>query len=181
MSNTLPNDPLAVLRHIEDACRTCAAGLPHKVETAREWSGIAFRIGSRELVASLGEVVEILEYPQLSFIPGTCSWVRGMANIRGNLMPVIDLAGYLHGALAPLTERTRVLAIEYNDVYTGLVVDEVLGMRHFLNQEFTDEDAVIEDYLRPYTRHGFRRGDDYWTVFSLYALADTPQFLQTAV
>ena len=175
------NDPLAILKHIEDACRSCAVGLPHKLETASEWSGITFRIGSRNLVTPLGEVVEILEYPQLSFVPGTRSWVRGMANIRGNLMPVIDLAGYLHGTLAQLTERTRVLAVEYNGVYTGLVVDEVLGMRHFLNQEFTDEDVAIEDYLQPYTRHGFRRGDDYWAVFSMYALADTPQFLQAAV
>lgn len=181
MGNTATAEPLALLRQIENACRASSAGLPDPVETANEWSGIAFRLGARKLLTPLGEVVEVLEYPELATIPGTRPWLRGLANIRGRLMPVVDLAGYLHGTPTRLTAKTRVLVIEHNDLYTGIVVDEVMGMRHFLNREYTTEDHPVEDYLRPYTRHGFLRGDGYWAVFSLFALAGTPQFLQAAV
>lgn len=180
MSNTTASEPLALLRQIEEACRASSADLSYKAETTSEWSGIAFRAGSRKLLTPLGEAVEILEYPELATIPGTRPWVCGLANVRGKLMTVVDLASYLHGTPTRLTGKTRVLAIEHNDLYTGIVVDEVMGMRHFLNREYTTEEHAVEDYLRPYIRHGFKRTDEYWAVFSLFALAETPQFLQAA-
>jgi twitching motility protein PilI len=60
-------------------------------------------------------------------------------------------------------------------------VDEVLGLKHFTDDEYSEDDAGIDDHLKPYIRNGYRRGDQVWAIFSLYALAEAPQFLQTAV
>jgi twitching motility protein PilI len=155
--------------------------MERQVETTIEWSGIAYRLGNNLLVSRLGEVVEILEFPELSMIPLTQPWVRGIANVRGNLLPVIDLNGYLHGRVTEVTSRTRVLVIDFEGIYSGLVVDEVLGLKHFTDDEYCEEDAGTDDYLQPYIRNGYRRGDQIWAIFSLYALAEAPQFLQTAV
>jgi twitching motility protein PilI len=174
-------DPFLLLKGIEDACRRCSAGLPQKMENAGEWSGIAFRIGRNNLVTPLEEVAEILEYPELSGVPGTRPWVRGIANIRGNLLTVIDLNGYLDGCMTVLTNRTRLLVVDHNGVSSGLVVDEVSGLKHFMHAEFCEDDVCTAAYLKPYTRYGFRRGESCWGLFSLYTLADTPQFLQVAV
>ena len=181
MEDTDKTDPVALLRKIEESCRTCSHGLPHKQEQSSEWSGIAFRIGKTGLVTPLGEVVEILEYPELTPVPMTREWVRGIANIRGSLLPVIDLTAYLNRTPTKLTARTRVLVIDHNEIYTGLVVDEVLGMKHFMNNEYVSSEAVLEDFLQPYTRDGFLRGENYWALFSLHILAEAPQFLQAAV
>jgi len=175
-----PTDPLGLLREIEERCRSCSSGLPHKQEAASEWSGIAFRIGKTNLVTPMGEVIEILEFPELTAVPLTQPWVRGMANIRGSLLPVIDLTGYLNGSMTKLTPRTRVLIVDHNGVYTGLVVDEVLGMKHFMNDEYVVGESV-EGFLKPYTQSGFQSGNKYWGLFSLHALAELPQFLQAAV
>jgi twitching motility protein PilI len=103
-----------------------------------------------------------------------------MANIRGSLLPVIDLSGYLNGSMTKITARTRILVVDHNDVFTGLVVDEVLGMKHFMNDEFVSG-AAVEEFLRPYTQSGFQSGEQYWGLFSLHALAEMPQFLQVAI
>jgi len=174
-------DPVSLLREIEQLCLASTTGMERQVETTIEWSGIAFRVGNNLLVSRLGEVVEILEFPELSSIPLTQPWVRGIANVRGNLLPVIDLNGYLNGRVTDVTSRTRVLVIDHEGLYSGLVVDEVLGLKHFTDEEFCVDDAGIDAYLQPYVRNGYRRGDQIWAIFSLLALAEAPQFLQTAV
>ncbi len=181
MDDTQTMDPVAILRELEDQCRSSAAGLPRNTETSAEWSGIAFRIGNDCLVSQLGEVVEILEYPELSRMPLTRPWVSGIANVRGNLLPVIDLGGYLKGEQSTQTSRTRVLVIDYQGLYTGLVVDEVLGIKHFTDDEYTASDPAAADSLQPYLQNGFLRGDQVWNIFNLHELAQTPAFLQAAV
>ena len=181
MENIDQTDAVALLKAIEDRCCGCASDLPHKQEISSEWSGIAFQVASTSLVVPLGEVLEILEFPELTLLPMTQPWVLGMANIRGSLLPVIDLNGYLDGSETKITTRTRVLVIDHNDVFTAVVVDEVLGIKHFMNDEFVSSEAIVEDALRPYTQNGFQSGDQYWGLFSLHALAEIPQFLQVAI
>jgi len=181
MADTPAADPVAILKEIEECCRACSIGFSGDTRNENEWSGIAFRIGGNNLVAPLGEVVEILDVPDLTMVPLTRPWVRGLANLRGNLLPVIDLNGYLHGEPARLTGKSRVLVIDCEDVYSGLVVDEVLGMKHFREQELTAEDCFVDPGLQPYCHGGFRRKEQAWAIFSMLALAATPKFLQTAV
>jgi len=174
-------DPVALLRDIEERCRGNAAELPRKAEAGNEWSGVGFRIGDSCLVAKLGEVIEILELPAMSRVPLTRPWVLGMANVRGNLLPVIDVQGMLSGTMTRHTARTRVLVFDYDGLYSGLVVDEVLGLKHFTDSEYSDEPSTVGSFLQPFTERAFRRGDRVWSILSLYALADAPLFMEAAV
>ena len=174
-------DPVAILKEIEDCCRGSEVGFPRKAEASNEWAGIAFRLGRTKLVAPMDDVIEILDLPVLSNVPLTQPWVRGIANVRGSLLPVIDLNGYLGNEVSRVTNKTRVLVIDFNGIYSGLVVDEVLGLKYFLEEELTDEELDVDDELRPWIRSGFRRGDEVWGVFSLLTLVESPMFLQAAV
>ena len=181
MENINVLDPVAILRDIEESCRDCAVGLPRKAEVSNEWSGIAFRLDGNSLLVPMDQVVEILDFPVLSSVPLTQPWVRGMANIRGKLLPVIDLNGYLGNELVHVTDKTRVLVIDYEGLYSGLVVDEVMGLKHFLDEEYTEEGIEVGALLQPYTVYGYCRNEQVWGVFSLFALADSQRFLQAAV
>ena len=181
MSGEKVLDPVAILKEIEDCCRGCEVGLPRKSEVSNEWTGIAFRLGRNKLVAPMDDVIEILDLPELSIVPLAQSWVRGIANVRGSLLPVIDLNGYLGNELSRVTNKTRVLVIDFNGVYSGLVVDEVLGLKYFLEDDLTVEPPGVDDELRPYLRNGFRRGNENFGVFSLLSLVDSAMFLQVAV
>lgn len=181
MSNASCQTPLQWLAHFEAQCLRYALGLPQQEQGEEEWIGIGFRLGDLQLVAPLGEVAEILTPLSLSKVPRTKSWVCGIANVRGNLMPIMDLQGYLHDRPAAMNRRSRILVVNHDGVYSGLVVDAVMGLRHFSDEQRCDELPGDDERIHAYMKHGFRVGGEHWGVFSMYDLAETPQFLQAAV
>lgn len=175
-------DPFSILRGIEESCRICnKTDVKQPAETFSEWSGVAFRVGNNSLLTPLDEVVEILDMPRLARVPLAQPWVRGIANIRGNLLPVVDFSGFLGGQVTSASEKTRVLVIDYSGIYSGLIVDEVYGLKHFMETERTDAELQVEEILLPYIRAVYCRDGRVWHEFSMVALAETPKFMMAAV
>ena len=174
-------DPFKVLRELEQRCRAGAAGLPQQEEAKSIWSGIGFRLGEARFVAPLAEVVELLAYPTLTHVPGARSWVRGIANVRGNLLPIMDLRDFLGLRPVETNKSSRVLVFEHGSVFAGMLVDEALGLKHFLEEEWRPNWDVQDEHLQPYLRGGFLEEDVAWTVFSLHALTGAPSFMRAAV
>jgi twitching motility protein PilI len=181
MSGNVYQHPIELLYAIEQQGKEAAKGLPQRVDVKEAWSGIGFRIGGFNMVAPLNQVTEILHYPKLTLIPGTKSWVKGVANIRGTLLPVMDLNGYLGKKMSPITPRTRVLVIKHEDITVGLVVDDVLGLRHFSDEEKITAVTKFDESLRSYVKGAFRQKDAESLVFNMQALAIHPEFFQVAV
>ena len=170
-----------LLLEIDQRCRSLAAGLVTHSSSAETWSGIGFRIGEHCFVAPMGEIAEILHEPRFTLLPGVKPWVKGVANLRGQLLPIMDLCGFFGVELSPLRKQRRVLVLEHNDIFVGLQVDEVLGMQHFA-QEHLDrrEPASPTVLLAPYVQGRFSAEHDWW-VFSPFALAQAPDFWAVAV
>lgn len=181
MTQAQNNAPMQVLRDLEVRCREHARQLPRQIEVRENWLGIGFRLGDLRLVAPLDHVVEILTYPGMSKVPGAKDWVRGIANVRGNLLPIMDLHGYLKGEGVVPSRLSRVLVVNHKGVFSGLIVDEVLGLKHFMPEQRTDELPASDAALKPFLQFGFQLGDEHWGVFSMHELAQTPQFLQAAI
>ncbi len=174
--------PLALLREIEQRSLRNTRGLPQRAETRALWHGIGFRIGDITLVAPLTQVNEILHYPKLTLVPGTLSWVKGLANIRGTLLPVMDLRGYLGQSAVTPDAHSRIMVIQQENLSAGLLVDEVLGLKHFdPQQEAITRVKKLNEAVRPYIQGAFLQSDQTWYVFNMATLAEDPQFLQVAV
>ena len=181
MTQESGDQALQLLRGIEAKCRAHAHELPRQMDIKEDWMGIGFRLGGIRLVAPLDHVVEILTYPGMSKVPGAKDWVRGIANVRGNLLPIMDLQGYLNGAGCLPGRRSRVLVVNHKGVFSGLIVDEVLGLKHFMPEQRTEQLPSTDAGLAPFLPFGFQSGDEHWGVFDLRLLAETPQFLQAAI
>lgn len=104
--------PFQLLVDIDQRCRRLAAGLPAQQEAVQSWSGIGFRMGGRFFVAPMGEVGEVLHEPRYTQLPGVKTWVKGVANVRGRLLPIMDLCGFLGTELSPLRKQRRVLVVD---------------------------------------------------------------------
>ena len=72
-----------------------------------------------------------LPVPETIRVPGVTNWVLGLANIRGNLMPILDMNGYLYAKPCKIRKESRILIINKHGVVAGLLVDEVYGLRRF--------------------------------------------------
>jgi purine-binding chemotaxis protein CheW len=90
---------------------------------------LSFRSGGEECAMELPRVREILRYETLTRVPRAPAFVRGVLNLRGNVVPVVDLAVGLRLPAAPVGSRTCILivelAIEGEPTIVGLVVAEV--------------------------------------------------------
>ena len=181
MTKRTLKSPIQLLQEIELQCKKTAKGLPQRVDVKESWSGIGFRIGDINLVAPLKQVNEILHFPRITVVPGTQRWVKGVANIRGTLLPIIDFQGFLHEKPITHTNRTRVLVVKRDELSVGLVVSEVLGLKHFQEHEKVTSVSKFDEALRNYVHGAFRQGNEEILVFSMYALAENPHFFQVAV
>ncbi|MDN5869510.1 MAG: chemotaxis protein CheW [Nitrococcus sp.] len=163
--------PFELLAELERLGRAHPIESPRQEKPRDEWRGVGFRLGGQRLIASMNEVVELLTPPWVARVPRTKSWLRGVANVRGNLLPIMDLSDYLGKGRANPSRLARVLVIKQDTVCTGLLVDEVLGMRHFLYPEQWRARAESGDEaMMPYLDGVLQRDGSDWPVFSMAAL-----------
>lgn len=174
-------DPIALLREIERRSLKNAAGLPQQEELKSTSLAIGFRIGGLKMVTPVDEVTELLTYPAMSRVPGTKTWVRGIANVRGNLLPIMDLQDYLTKQPTVLTVKSRVLVVNHGGIFSGLLVDEVLGLRHFQDEERKSKLPEVDNFIKSYLSGAYQQDTEEWGIFSMHALAKSPLFLQVAV
>ncbi|MBC2654327.1 purine-binding chemotaxis protein CheW [Pseudomonas sp. MSSRFD41] len=169
-----------LLLEIDQRCRLLAADLPSQETRQHSWSGIGFRLGNRWYVAAMGEVSEVLHEPRHTLLPRVKPWVRGVANLRGRLLPIMDLCAFLGHEVSPLRLQRRVLVVEYKELFVGLLVDEVAGLKHFAQDTLEPGLSDLADTaINPYLQGQFRR-EQIWQVFSPFALVRSPGFLEVA-
>jgi twitching motility protein PilI len=124
----------------------------------------------------MSNVKEILDLPEVTTVPGVRSWVVGVANVRGSLLPIMDMKGYLLGDNIKQRHKGRVIVIDYRGFDTGLVVEEIFGMRHFRDADITREAPAVHESISPYIEHVYRETEEYWPVFDFDRLARDKRF-----
>jgi twitching motility protein PilI len=65
-------------------------------------------------------------------------------------------------------------------MYSGLVVDEIMGMQHFEVDGFQGEAHTGNELVDQFVAGAYQKDGKFWYVFNLYQLADDPQFLHAA-
>ncbi len=167
---------IQLLRDIENQSRNNAFDIPHKEESKLFWEGVLFTILGKKLLTGLGEVKEILNYPQnVSTVPGAQKWVRGVANVRGSLLPIFDLQEFLGGGSISIGRKTRVLVIEHEGLFAGLMVEDVFGMRHF-NTELHIQDYKADESISRYTAGAYDVDGILCPILSMHILVEDQDF-----
>ena len=172
--------PFQALLNLANRSRNSALGLPRREQTRQEWSGIGFRLLNQHFVVPMGQTSELLEVPNITRLPNVKNWVRGVANVRGRLLPIYDLAVFLGHRLHNPQKLQRVLVLEANDLYCGLLVDQSYGIQHFLSETYRLENSLSEPDVEPYLLGNFTSDNIVWHVFSMVNLMESPHFLSAA-
>ena len=172
--------PFLVLADYEQRSLAHVAGLPEQLDAPGLWRGVAYRVGSHRLASGFDEVVEIMPLPVVSHVPGSLPWMLGVANVRGTLLPVVDLKQFLEGERTVLHESQRVLVVRQPGGDVAVTIDELYGQRSFVDGQGIELDAVSEGRYAYFIDRAYRINDQDWGVFSLDRLARTPEFRQAA-
>ena len=86
---------------------------------------VCFRIADEEYGIDIMQVREIIRIDAITAVPGAPHYVSGIVNLRGNVLPVIDLRCRFGREKAPRSEQNRILVVELDGRTTGLIVDAV--------------------------------------------------------
>ena len=176
-----PQELMILLGRIQRRSRESMLRVPQMQIDDDLWDGLAYSIAGVRVVTAMREIREMLPYPnQLTRVPGAHEWVKGLANVRGNLLPVIDLQLFF-GVKAVVPRKTaRMLVVRMRGLECGLLVSSVQGMRHF-KEETRVANALMQGALGRYVYDAFSVDGEIWPIFSLSALTADPDFRSAAV
>ena len=162
--------------------RRSAKGLPAQVDSVQKWSGIGFSLLGHRFVTPMGQVSELMEVPASTRLPGVQSWVIGLSNVRGRLLPLFDLPFFFNGHMSSQKKGHRVLVLETDSLYSGIVVDNAYGMQHFNADTFGDYEKELPTGVEPYTEGAYRDSfGEQWSVFNFARLAEDARFINAAL
>lgn len=170
---------LDILTEVARRSLTHASPLPAQREVRRFWSGVCFKAGDDFVALPINEVSETLDMPTYTRLPGVQPWVLGVANIRGRIVALTDVAVLLGGE--PVDQRrAKVVVIDSNDVVGGLVVDQLFGIQHFPEDELTPNSEENPSRWAPFTLSQGHFRDEDWNICSAQKLVEKSGFMNTA-
>src|SRR6266568_142151 len=123
---------------------------------------LTFMIGGEEYAISLLKVKEIIEYDTVTHVPKTPEWIRGVINLRGSVVPVIDLAVKFRQTPSVAGKLTCIVITEVQSgdeaAVMGIMADAVRQVIDLKPQDIEEPPAfgtrVKVDYLLGMARAG---------------------------
>lgn len=133
--------PFETLQQLARRVSENAAPMPDRADSAESWQAIAFEFMEDVFVIPMKDVKEVFPTPGVTRIPGVQKWVKGIANVRGEILALIDLNDFVSAGRVSNPTLSRVVAIEIGEMRFGIVVDRVIGMRQ-VNQAAIESGAT---------------------------------------
>jgi purine-binding chemotaxis protein CheW len=87
---------------------------------------VAFRLGNETYAMDISYIHEIIRMKEITFVPRAPHYMRGVINLRGRIVPVMDLRARLGLPTHEETAQSRIIVVEANGESIGLIVDAVL-------------------------------------------------------
>ena len=140
-----------------------------QLEKAEPWIGIAFQFEQHNFVIPVGDVLEVINLPELTPIPFSQSWILGVANWRGKLLTVVDLKQRNLGLFTEL-KNSKLLCLSNQDHYLALLLDHVDGIKHFDINSYCAVLGNLESTLQSSSRGFFYSENQKWYVLDVSQL-----------
>ena len=168
-----------------EALRELQTRLANRLQAARsegvQASWLAVEAAGSRFLFPLAQSGEIFPFASPQPVPYTQKWFLGVANLRGGLYGVVDLAGFVAGG--PPAARTDAVRAESRlvalnaalEVNCALLIDRLAGLR---NLDAFSSSSVPPEGSPAYFGSGYTDASGaYWQEINLQALSQQPQFL----
>ena len=113
---------------------------------------VAFRVGNAELVVPAAEVLHLESFERATHIPGAPPFVAGLVQVRGRLVPVVDLR--VRFGLPPIEHSIdrRIIVVQSGTRVAGLLVDSSREMLRIDDESFAKPPEMIEAQAAGFVR-----------------------------
>ena len=105
---------------------------------------VVFKVGNEEFGVDINEVREINRWEEVTRIPNSAPYIKGVINLRGNIIVVTDLAMKLGMPSKEIDDDTRILVVELgNNETVGMVVDSATEVLRLSGEKIRDAPSMI--------------------------------------
>lgn len=113
---------------------------------------IAFRVGAQEFCINIMSVREIRGWTAATSLPHSPDYLRGVINLRGAVLPIVDLAVRLGLARNDPTERNVIIVVQIEHQQIGLLVDAVSDILTFSDDNIQPTPDVASELVKTFVR-----------------------------
>lgn len=114
---------------------------------------LAFALGGETFAIDIRHIKEVLQYVGITRIPLMTPELRGVINLRGSVVPVVDLAARFHRKPTEMSRRTCIVILEIGGMVIGAMVDHVSEVL-----EIASDDIEAAPGFGSTLRHEFIQG-----------------------
>ena len=120
-------------------------------DQADERQLVVFSLANESYGIDIGAVREIIRTQEITKVPRTPTYVRGVINLRGRVIPVVDLPARLSLPQTDATGDSRIVVVDINGIDIGVIVDQVTEVMRIKDDTIEPPSSVITtadlDYL----------------------------------
>lgn len=113
---------------------------------------VVFRLSEEYYALDIQAVQEIVRMQTITTIPGADAWVEGITNLRGRVVPVIDLRRRCNVVASDYTPETRIVVVSSRNGMVGLIVDAVSEVMRIPSDQIEPPSGIVSvpenSYLR---------------------------------
>lgn len=120
---------------------------------------VAFQLGNEEYAVDILYVQEINRLLNITRVPRSPAYIDGVVNLRGSIIPVINLHKKFNMEISSNDEDTRIIVFQFDDVKAGIIVDKVSEVLH-LNLIDIEETAKVYNSIDAEIIKGVARVED---------------------
>lgn len=143
-------------------------------------SRLGVMVGAKKILVNLNEVREVLPVPPMQVVPLTQPWFLGVANIRGNLYNVSDLAQFLGMPPTQRSANNRILLLNSETTtQAALVIGSLVGLRSIDTMQVKPSTADVEAL---FAKQVYEDADNNeWFEIDVEALVRDKEFIQPTI
>ncbi|MDW8002892.1 MAG: chemotaxis protein CheW [Deltaproteobacteria bacterium] len=120
---------------------------------------VTFKIGNEEFGVDILKVQEINKMMNITRIPNAPEYVEGVINLRGKIVPVVDLRKRLNFPQRPYDKNTRIIVVELDGMILGFIVDSVSEVLRIPESTVEPPPAMVSGIESEYVEGIGRIGD----------------------
>ncbi|URZ02669.1 chemotaxis protein CheW [Clostridium felsineum] len=106
---------------------------------------LIFNTDGEQYGIEIKHVIEIIGISPISEIPELPKYIRGVINLRGKVIPVIDIRLRFNKSFKEYNDRTCIVIIEVEDMLIGVIVDKVLEVLRIKEEEIMEPPEISRD------------------------------------
>ncbi len=128
---------------------------------------MVFRLAEESFGVDIFRVNEIISVPEVTTVAKSDNYVRGIVNLRGQTIPIVDLSEKLNVGHSGPTEEARIIVVESADGPVGMIVDAVTEVVTFQRDEIDEPPGFVTAGKADFVKGVALRQDRLVTILDL--------------